>query len=142
MPEMRDLFAAAIPGTERALCDELRELGFASVRLNRGGIPFRGTWQEGWRACLESRIASRIQALMLRFPAPGQDALYRGIQQVDWTPYVSYRTTLSVSAVCVSSTINHSGFAALKAKDAIVDQVRAKCGRRPSSHSRCSPQYQ
>ena len=129
---MHEFFASAIPHTERALCEELRELGFKSVRLNRGGIPFRGTWQDGWRACLESRIATRIQALMLRFPAPGQDALYKGIQQVDWTPHVSHRTTLSVSAVCNASAINHSGFAALKVKDAIVDQVRARCGRRPS----------
>lgn len=132
MAEIRDLFAASISGTERVLCDELRELGFASVRLNNSGIPFRGTWEDGWRACLQSRIATRIQALMLRFPAPTQEALYAGIQKVDWTPYISYRTTISVSAVCNASAINHSGFAALKTKDAIVDQIRAVSGERPS----------
>lgn len=132
MSEIFELFAAAIPGTERALYNELTELGFSSVRLNRGGIPFRGPLEDGWRACLESRIAARIQALMLRFPAPTQDALYDGIQKVDWTPYVSHRTTISVSSVCKASSINHSGFAALKTKDAIVDQIRGKSGKRPS----------
>lgn len=132
MPEAIEFFAAAIPGTERALCEELRELGFASVRLNRGGVPFRGDWPDGWRACLESRIATRIQALMQRFPAPDEGALYRGVQQVDWRPYISNETTISVSAVCNASTINHSGFAALKTKDAIVDQLRNKTGNRPS----------
>ena len=78
-----EFFAAGIPGTERSLCDELRELGFASVRLNRGGIPFRGTWREGWRACLQSRIAQRIQLLLHRFPAPTQDALYDGVASLD-----------------------------------------------------------
>ena len=61
-----EFFASASKNTESALCDELRELGFQSVRLNRGGIPFRGDWSEGWRACLESRIAQRIMVLMGR----------------------------------------------------------------------------
>ncbi len=129
---MLEFFAASIPGTERVLCQELRELGFASVRLNRGGVPFRGPWREGWRACLQSRIAQRIQVLVGRFPAPTQDALYDGVRAIDWSPYLTARHTLGVSAVCRASAITHSGFAALKVKDAIVDSVRDKAGQRPS----------
>ena len=44
---MQQFFASVVPGSERCVCDELRELGFASVRLNRGGIPFRGEWRDG-----------------------------------------------------------------------------------------------
>ena len=127
-----EFYAAAIPGTETALCDELRELGFASVRLNRGGIPFRGEPAEGWRACLESRIAQRIQLLLHRFPCPSEQALFDGVQAINWRPYLSADHTLSVSAVCTASAITHSGFAALKVKDAIADRVRADTGRRPS----------
>ena len=43
-----EFHASAIAGTEAALCDELRELGLPGVRLNRGGIPFRGAWRDGW----------------------------------------------------------------------------------------------
>lgn len=132
MSETHEFFAAAIPGTERVLCDELRELGFSSVRLNNGGIPFRGTREDGWRACLESRIAQRIQILLHRFHAPTQDELYNAVMSIDWSPYISYKQTISVSAVCKASQINHSGFAALKTKDAIVDQIRGVCGKRPS----------
>ena len=131
---MLDFFASSISGTESALCDELRELGFSSVRLNRSGIPFRGTWEDGWRACLESRIAQRIQVLMSRFQAPEQEALYEGIMAIDWIPFITPLQTISVSAVCVGSGLNHSGFVALKAKDAIVDQIRKydKNQQRPS----------
>jgi 23S rRNA G2445 N2-methylase RlmL len=129
---IHEFFAAAIPGTERALCDELRELGFSSVRLNRGGVPFRGTWRDAWHACLASRIAQRIQLLVTRFPCPTQDALYDGIRNVDWSPYLTIDRTLAVNAVCRASAINHSGFAALKAKDAIVDQLRDDTEQRPS----------
>ncbi len=129
---MQQFFASVVPGSERVVCDELRELGFASVRLNRGGIPFRGEWRDGWRACLQSRTAQRIQALMARFPAPDEKALYDGVAAVDWSPYITHCQTFSVSSVCVSSHITHSGFAALKVKDAIVDQVREREGERPS----------
>jgi putative N6-adenine-specific DNA methylase len=71
---------------------------------------------------------------MSRFPAPTQEALYEGVAAIDWTPFITPAQTISVSAVGVASQLNHSGFIALKAKDAIVDQIRAKDlkGQRPS----------
>ncbi len=129
---MQQFFASVVPGSERVVCDELREFGFSSVRLNRGGIPFRGEWRDGWRACLQSRTAQRIQVLMARFPAPTPEALYDGVAAVDWQAYITHEQTLSVGCVCKSSAITHSGFATLKVKDAIVDQVRKREGERPS----------
>lgn len=129
--QILEFFASAIPGTEKALCDELRELNFKSVRLNRGGIPFRGPWSEGWRACLESRIAQRIQVLLSRFEAPTEEALYNGVMQIDWSPFITHRQTLSVSSVSKGSNLTHSGYVALKTKDAIVDQVRGATRHRP-----------
>lgn len=130
--DTQQFLATSIPGTERVLCDELRELGFSGVRFNRGAIPFRGTWREGWRACLVSRIAQRVRVLLHRFPAPDQEALYAGVRAVDWRPFISWRQTISVGAVCRASSIRHSGYAALKVKDAIVDQIRGDGGKRPS----------
>ncbi|MFU8781025.1 MAG: THUMP domain-containing class I SAM-dependent RNA methyltransferase [Kiritimatiellia bacterium] len=126
-----EFHAATIPGTEGVLCDELRELGFASVRLNRGGIPFRGTMQEGWRACLQSRIAARIQVVLGRFPCRTPDDLYHGVQAIDWRPFITRSQTLAVSAVSREAALSHSGFTALKVKDAIVDQLREDIGARP-----------
>lgn len=132
--ETLEFFASAIPKTAGVLTDEMRELGYKSIRPSNSGVLFRGTWEEGWRACLESRIAQRIQLVLHRFQAPTQEALYDGIQAIDWTPYITPDHTISVSAVCVASNINHSGFAALKTKDAVVDQIRSKDAkqRRPS----------
>lgn len=127
-----EFFAPAIPGTERALCDELRELGFRGVRLNRGGIPFWGDREAGWWACLSSRIAQRIQRLLIRFKAGDDTALYHGIHLVDWCRFVTPDHTLAVRAVTRARWLTHTNYAALKIKDAIVDQVRARHGRRPS----------
>ncbi len=125
-------FASAIPGTEKALCDELREQGFAGVRLNRGGIPFLGPREAGWRACLTSRIAQRIQCLLTRFQAVDEAALYQGVQSVEWSGVLTPAQTLSVRAVTRASWLTHENYAALKVKDAIVDQIRDRTGVRPS----------
>ena len=127
-----EFFASTISGTEPALREELSELGFKSVRLNRGGIPFRGEWEEGWRACLQSRIAQRIQAIMGRFPCNGPDELYDGVRAIDWMPFIAPHTTIAVSAFTQSADFPHTGFAALRVKDAIVDQIRDAVGNRPS----------
>ena len=127
-----DFFAAASPGTERALRDELQELGFKRVRLGSGGASFIGTQEDGWRACLYSRIAQRVQMPLATFAAADADALYEGIRSIDWSPYLSPHHTLAASAFCWSSVMTHSGFVALKAKDAIVDQIRDRYGVRPS----------
>jgi putative N6-adenine-specific DNA methylase len=129
--DTHEFFASAAGGTEDAVRDELSELGFRRVRLNRGGIPFFGPWEDGWRACLQSRTAQRIMVVLARFAAPGPEALYEGVQKVDWAPFVNPDLTLAVSAFLHASTITHSGFAALRVKDAIVDQLRDHGGRRP-----------
>jgi putative N6-adenine-specific DNA methylase len=126
-----EFHASGIAGTEEVLCEELRELGLPSVRFNRGGIPFRGTWRDGWRACLQSRIAQRIHLLLARFPAPTPEMLYDGVRDAPWAAHLTTAQTFSVRAVCLGSEITHSGFAALKVKDAIVDQLRESCGERP-----------
>ena len=129
--ERLEFHASTVAGTEEVLCDELRELGLPSVRFNRGGIPFRGTWQDGWRACLQSRIAQRIHLLLARFPAPSPELLYAGVQAVAWARHLTPAQTFSVHAVCRGSELKHEGATALKVKDAIVDQLRTSHGRRP-----------
>ncbi len=126
-----EFHASGIAGTEEALCEELRELALPSVRFNRGGIPFRGTWRDGWRACLQSRIAQRIHVLLARFPAPTPEMLYDGVREAAWGAHLTTAQTFSVRAVCLGSEIKHSGFAALKVKDALVDHLRDSCGERP-----------
>ncbi len=132
VPERREFFASALPGGEAAVCAELRELGFQAVRLNRGGIPFLGCREDGWRACLLSRTAQRIQWLRARFRAPDETALYRAVQAIDWSTILTSRQTLSVRAVARGGELTHDNYVALKAKDAIVDQLRDRTGARPS----------
>lgn len=127
-----NFFATAAKGTEPALRDELRELKFPGVRCDRGGVHFSGPWEEGWRACLYSRIAMEVVVTLAEFDAPDGDSLLEGVRAMDWTPFLSPRHTFAVHAVCRSSALTHSGFIALRVKDGIADHLRSRQGVRPS----------
>lgn len=124
-------FATCAKGTEGALRKELAALRLKGVRGDRGGVGFDGPLEAGMRACLHSRTAMRVLLELARYPADGADALYDGARAVDWTPWLDVRTTLAVEATVSSSAITHSGYAALKVKDAVVDALREKLGARP-----------
>jgi putative N6-adenine-specific DNA methylase len=128
---MFELFATAAKGTEGVLRDELKSLHLSKVKAERGGVRFAGSLADGMRACFETRIAQRVLWLQASFEAPSEQALYEGVQTVDWSHVLDARRTLSVSATIKSSALRHSGYVALKTKDAIVDQLRARTGRRP-----------
>jgi putative N6-adenine-specific DNA methylase len=66
------------------------------------------------------------------FDAPDGEALYEGVRDIDWTPYIDSTATLAVRAVTKSSQLTHTQFIAQKTKDAIVDPIREKTGSRPS----------
>jgi len=57
--------------------------------------------------------------------------LYDGVAAVDWQQHVAPNRTIAVDASVSQSAIDHSHYAALKTKDAIVDRLRARRGTRP-----------
>jgi putative N6-adenine-specific DNA methylase len=124
-------FATCAKGTEGALRRELAGLRLHAVRGERGGVSFEGPLDAGMKACLHVRTAMRVLLELTRFPAPDADALYEGARAVDWTEWLTVRTTLAVEASVTSSAITHSMFAALRVKDAAVDVLRERLGARP-----------
>jgi putative N6-adenine-specific DNA methylase len=125
-------FATAAKGTEPALRDELRELRVPGVRADRGGVHFEGGLADAARACLWSRVAARVLLEVATFEAYDGDALYAGVRAIDWTEWMTPRTTLAVRATCRSGRLTHSQFIAQKTKDAVVDALRDSAGARPS----------
>ncbi|MCH8505605.1 MAG: bifunctional 23S rRNA (guanine(2069)-N(7))-methyltransferase RlmK/23S rRNA (guanine(2445)-N(2))-methyltransferase RlmL [Ectothiorhodospiraceae bacterium] len=126
------LFATAPKGLENLLADELRALGAADAREQRGGVVFSGGLELAYRACLWSRIANRVLLPLASFEAPDADALYRGVLAVDWANHLAANGTLAVDVTGVQAAIGHSRYAAQRVKDAVVDQFRERSGERPS----------
>ncbi len=125
-------FATCARGLEALTASELAEFGATAIAPTRAGVAFEGSLEVGYRACLWSRVASRILLGLGDFPAPDQDALYAGIHAIDWREHLRADSTLAVSFTEIESCITNTHFGALKTKDAIVDRMREETGERPS----------
>ena len=57
---------------------------------------------------------------------------YEELLAIPWEEHFDVNTTFAVDVVGRNELLNHSSFAGLKAKDAIVDRFRDKVGDRPT----------
>jgi putative N6-adenine-specific DNA methylase len=131
LAERLPLFATTARGTEELLAAELQALGAVKVRQDRGGVRFHANLDEGLRIMLWTRLAMRVLYPLGEYDAPGAEGLYAAALKVRWDEHLSVGSTFSVEATLRESEHTHSGFVALKVKDAIVDQLRDTKGRRP-----------
>ncbi len=124
-------FASCPPGTEAVLHAEARALGLSKAEAQVGGIRFEGPEPEGWRAVLHLRTAVRVYRQLARFPAASSDDLHRGASGVAWDRVLAPELTFAVSAKVSESEHRHSGYVALRVKDAVADWFRDRLGVRP-----------
>ena len=102
-------------------------------KIHPGGVSFKSTLESGYRHLLWSRISSRLLLQLASFEANNPDELYRGTLSIPWHEHLTPDVTLVVrSDLKNTDVVNHSTFASQKVKDAIVDQFRENCGKRPS----------
>ncbi len=132
MPNLHALFATAPKGVEPLLERELADLGCADTKQRKGGVSFSGGLVEAYRACLWSRTASRVLLSLAELPADSVEGLYAGVAALPWEDHLDPDGTLAVDFVGTSAAFKHSRFGAQKIKDAIVDRLRERTGRRPS----------
>jgi putative N6-adenine-specific DNA methylase len=137
MPRRIQLYATASRGTESLLAEELAELGATRIRQERGGVRFSANWREALRICLWTRVAMRVlYPLLHEVEAEGAQGLYDAARSVPWEEHLGGDSTFAVQATVRDSEHRHSGFVALKVKDAIVDRLRDRLGRRPNVDTR------
>lgn len=155
-------FAVSARGMEAVTAAELERLGAADVRPVVGGVHFSGDMRLLYRASLWLRTASRILRPLREFASQNAEMLYSQTRRVRWEDYLDPSKTLAVRATIEGASnraehakaqvserrgppqgksharksapegINHSMFAALKIKDAIVDRLRREQRSRPN----------
>jgi len=130
--ENMTLFATAPRDLVRLLGRELAGFGARHLREGHAGVRFRGNLHLAYRACLWSRLASRILLPLKSFQAATPEALYAGVDAIDWAEHLPSDGTLAVDFASSRSQLRHTRFGAQKVKDAIVDQMRRPDGSRPS----------
>ena len=131
-----NFFVTTARELEELAATELQALGIQDVKVEKGGVRFRGDLTAGYRACLWLRTASRVLLQLAEFPCSTTQELYDGVRTIPWQRYLTPDQTLAVDSVLRDSAMSHSGFVALKTKDAVVDALRDHWGRRPNVDTR------
>ncbi|MBM6675733.1 class I SAM-dependent methyltransferase [Olsenella uli] len=125
-------FVATCPkGFERLLADELSALGVPQVRPLAGQVAFGGEVADAYRACLWSRLASRVLLVLARVDAADANALYEGVSGIAWEDQLAPGATFVVDAHGTNAQLRNTQFVALRTKDAVMDRVLAVRGTRP-----------
>ncbi|MCA8942161.1 MAG: RNA methyltransferase [Planctomycetes bacterium] len=131
-PDVVEYFAACTLGLEGVLANELEGLGVDGIESGRGGVRFEGDRTAGYRVALWSRTAVRLQETIGQATIDREDDLYDWVASFGWDDLMRVDQTLAVDASIRDSVFRHSKYAALRVKDAIVDQFRERARRRPS----------
>ncbi|MBV6418332.1 MAG: Ribosomal RNA large subunit methyltransferase K/L [Steroidobacteraceae bacterium] len=125
------LLASAPRGFGDLLAAELTSLGATEVRERALGVDFSGSLEVAYRACLESRVASRVFLEIARVRAETAEALYSALRALPWADHVDPDRTLACDFSGRHPAIHHTRFGAQRVKDAICDALRDVHGRRP-----------
>lgn len=126
-------FAQVAGGIEALGAAELEALGATELETAYRGVYFTADTETLYRLNYQSRLATRILAPLATFDCEDEYALYAHALRVNWSDFMTVDDTFAIFAHVNKSHINHSQYAALRLKDAIVDAWRAQTGgKRPS----------
>src|SRR4030066_1594066 len=114
---------------------EVLSLGFPVLSEGRAEVETEGTMEDTLRLNLLIRTGQRILFLVDSFNAKTPDELYKRISRIGWEDYISENGYFSVTSFVHNPTIKDSRFANVKCKDAVVDRIKEKRGRRPDTGS-------
>ncbi len=131
-PILRPLVATCSRGLEEILAAEINGLGGHRVEAGRGMVSFEGDRATMMRCCFGLRTAIRVLLPLRSGAVRNREDLYSLTASVAWEEYIEADGSLSVQVAGSSPAVDNTRFAALVVKDAIVDRMRRRRGKRPS----------
>ena len=126
------MLAKTFKGLEQVLASELVQLGANNVQVERRAVSFTGDMRMLYSANMCLRTASRVLVPIASFKAKKADDIYEQVKALDWTQYMTVKTTFQIDATVYSDYFRHSQFVTYRVKDAIVDYWMERGGVRPS----------
>jgi len=115
------------------LKEELVGLRVPILTESVAGIEIEGTLQDTMNYNLLVRTGHRVLFLLEEFNARDPDQLYTRTREIPWEDYIDEDGYMCVTSSVDSAAIKDSRYANVKVKDAVVDRMMEKCGRRPDS---------
>ncbi|WOJ94314.1 bifunctional 23S rRNA (guanine(2069)-N(7))-methyltransferase RlmK/23S rRNA (guanine(2445)-N(2))-methyltransferase RlmL [Congregibacter variabilis] len=123
------------------LAKELAALGATDIREEQAAVAFAGSRAVMYRACLWSRIATRVLLPIGGGSAVDADALYETLLAMPWPALIAEGSSFAVNFHGTNADIRNTRFGAYRSKDAIVDAFRA-AGVAPPQVNPDSPDLQ
>jgi putative N6-adenine-specific DNA methylase len=133
--ERSRILVTCAKGITPFLQEELSLLGYPALSETVAGVAIEGTFDDTLRLNLQLRTAHRVLFLIRDFIARDAEQLYRALSEITWEDYISEDGYICVTSSVDNPAIRDTRYANVKCKDAIVDRIRQKRGRRPDSGS-------
>lgn len=122
---MNRLVIPCAAGLEQLVAEEVMSWGGEVVSSTTGLVEINGSLEVGYRACLWSRFGSRVLLELASFKVKDESELYLVVKRIPWNEHIDSHGTFAVSCTLEqNASVKHSNFAALRVKDALVDQFR------------------
>jgi 23S rRNA G2445 N2-methylase RlmL len=129
----RVILVTCAKGIAPFLKEELLALRFPILTETVAGVSTEGTLDDTLRLNLLLRTGHRVLYLIRSFAAIDANALYRAISEIPWEDYIAEDGYVSVTSSVDNPNMSDERYANMKCKDAIVDRIKEKRGRRPDS---------
>lgn len=127
-----EMVATCMQHIEPLLENELRELGAKEIKVLTRAIQFRGDLKLMYKLNICLRTSLKVLVPIYSFKVKNEDQLYKGAKQFAWENLFNSSQTFTLDAAVNSQYFNHSQFAMLRVKDAIVDRFREQGLSRPN----------
>lgn len=115
------------------LKQEVEGLGYSILSVHRSSLTIKGTMADCMKLNLYLRTAFSVLYLLREFSCRDGEDLYEQTIKIPWEDLISPDEYLTVTSRVDTPSVNNSMFPSLKVKDAIVDRIVNKAGRRPDS---------
>lgn len=120
-------------GLTSFLREELQRLKYPIKKVGAAGVLTEGDYTDAMRLNLYLFTAHHVLYLINEFSCNNPQELYKRINAMPWETMISADGYFSVVSNVFHPSIKDTRFANLKTKDAIVDRILIRKGKRPDS---------
>ncbi|WMJ71913.1 class I SAM-dependent RNA methyltransferase [Cytophagaceae bacterium ABcell3] len=112
---------------------EVEALGYKVQTVTENGLFLKGDYRDCINLNFNLRTAYRVMWHLKDMHTPGPDQLYKEAKKFPWEELIDADGYISIQSFVKNDQILDTRFANVRLKDAIVDRINDKLGRRPDS---------
>ena len=129
---MKDYLLTCPRGLEEVTQKDISKYINQKSNIVNGGVEFKGHKKDMYAVNLYSRTGMHLLEKLFHSKIYSSKKLYSNIYDLPWNKFIKPDTSFMIKTKIRSTLFNKSNTVTLKIKDAIVDNIRRKFGKRPS----------